>query len=71
LFIVNLLEKRQPTAAFGGLSSGLFSISFWENDLFSNGDEYLLSEFTSSPTQNQGLLPIFSKFPKSDTAPIN
>lgn len=71
LFIVNLLEKRQPTAAFGGLSSGLFSISFWENDLFSNGDEYLLSEFTSSPTQNQGLLPIFSKFPKSDKAPIN
>lgn len=62
LFIVDLLQKRHPEATFGGQSSGVFSISFWENELLSNGDEYLLSEFTSSPTHNRGLLPIFSKF---------
>jgi hypothetical protein len=34
-------------------------MSFWDNDLFTNEDEYLLTEFTASPNSKKSTLPFF------------
>jgi hypothetical protein len=42
-------------------------ITFWENDLLNQEDEYLLTEFTSSPNQAKGLLPLFHQLRPTGT----
>jgi hypothetical protein len=46
-------------------------ISFWENELFSGEDEFLLTEFTSSPTYKKNLLPFFTRYNKACTYPYS
>lgn len=66
LFTIDLRPNslREGTAVGGPeqCTNKDYFMSFWENDFISHEDEYLLVEFTASPTYGKNLLPLFSPF---------
>lgn len=64
-FTVTLATKVGPShTVLGGVGLGSSSkdlfMAFWDNELLTNEDEHLLTEFTSSPSLGKNLLPFFT-----------
>lgn len=55
------LEKTYERKISLNVTKDVF-MSFWDNDLFTNEDEYLLTEFTASPNSKKSSLPFFLQY---------